>query len=266
MTISYQPYKSDILSNVAQIRCLLIVVAMESEEKSLIEDLEYEEISLGKNSSLTIKKIQLPTCDILIGRSGVGLVNAGILFTLVTEKYNVDAIIQTGVGGALNKSLNIGDIVVSKKIIQHDSIASDDKNNHLMAAGELFHSTPNNQQIDPVLRSDTTLKNWITSALSETFPGKVYEGTILSGSEFVGSKRKKECIATLDKEAMLVDMESAALAQLSRKASIAFISVKVVADKASPDTSIVTEYKTFLSAANTSTQLIMKSLQLTFNR
>ena len=194
MGVNFLPYKSDFLSDVTQIKCLLIVVAMESEENALIKGQKYEKISLGKKSSITIKKIQLPSCDILVGRSGVGLVNAGILFTLVTEKYDVDAIIQTGVGGALNKELNIGDIIISKKIIQHDSIASDDENNHLMAAGELFHSTPNDQKIDPVLRSDTTLGNWVTCALSEAFPGKVHEGTILSGSEFVGSKRKKERI------------------------------------------------------------------------
>ncbi len=264
MNVRYKPHQGDDLKDISGIKCLLIVVAMESEEKALLDEYTFEEITLSNKKNINIKKVSLPSCDILIGRSGVGLVNAGVLFTLVTEKYHIDAIIQTGVGGALHEDLNIGDIVVSRNVIQHDSICSNNDKNLLMAPGELFHSNSDGIQVDPLFKSDNTLKDWVVSTLSSTFIDKIHEGTILSGSEFAGSKKSKEEIASLDKDALLVDMESSAVAQLARKESIAFVSVKVVADRLVPKTSIEDDYKTFLDTANKNNKLIMNALSAQF--
>ena len=52
-------------------------------------------------------------------RSGIGKVNAGICAQILADVFSVDAIINTGIAGSLNKNINIGDIVLSTDVVQH---------------------------------------------------------------------------------------------------------------------------------------------------
>lgn len=57
-------------------------------------------------------------------RSGIGKVNAGICAQILADVFSVDAIINTGIAGSLNKNINIGDIVLSTDVVQHDMDAT----------------------------------------------------------------------------------------------------------------------------------------------
>jgi adenosylhomocysteine nucleosidase len=53
-----------------------------------------------------------------------GKVAASSTATTLVERYGVDCLVFTGVAGALDPSLNIGDIVVASRLVQHDMDAS----------------------------------------------------------------------------------------------------------------------------------------------
>ncbi len=53
-------------------------------------------------------------------KSGVGKVNAARTTQILIDKLNVKSVINVGSAGALNPILNIGDIVIAEKLIQHD--------------------------------------------------------------------------------------------------------------------------------------------------
>jgi 5'-methylthioadenosine/S-adenosylhomocysteine nucleosidase len=65
-------------------------------------------------------KVKLFSKDAVIVKSGVGKVFAAMVCEKLIDEYNPQAIVFTGVAGALNQDLEIGDIVVSRDYIQHD--------------------------------------------------------------------------------------------------------------------------------------------------
>ena len=58
--------------------------------------------------------------DIVLVRSGVGKVNMATCTQILIDKFNVTALINSGVAGTLNPSLEQGDIVISTEAVQHD--------------------------------------------------------------------------------------------------------------------------------------------------
>ena len=260
MQSSYLPYNSNFLGSIRELKRVLFIVAMESERDALLEGKKVEKRTLGRVFKHSFDILRDERLEVMIAQTGVGLVHTGILVSKILENRKVDAIIQLGVGGALESSLHPGDIVVSNKIIQHDSIASLDGESRLMAPGELTLSLPSDQQIDPVMRTDRVLRDWIYEVLHSKKKNRVALGSILSGSEFVANSNRKKEIKKTDSEALMVDMEAAAIAQLARKANIAFVSAKTVADRAEPEQSISADYQTFLSAANRHARTVLDSL------
>ena len=58
--------------------------------------------------------------SVVIVKSGIGKVNAGICAQMLVDLFDVTAIINTGIAGSLNAKINIGDIVLSSDTLQHD--------------------------------------------------------------------------------------------------------------------------------------------------
>ena len=59
--------------------------------------------------------------DIVLTQSGIGKVNVAISTTLLIEQFKPDLIINTGSAGALDKALNVGDVVVSDRVMYHEN-------------------------------------------------------------------------------------------------------------------------------------------------
>ena len=58
--------------------------------------------------------------DVVLVHSGIGKVNATIATQILITKFGVEAVINTGVAGSLDPSLNIFDIVCSLDAVEHD--------------------------------------------------------------------------------------------------------------------------------------------------
>ena len=58
--------------------------------------------------------------EVVIVRSGIGKVNAGICTQILADLFQVDVVINTGIAGSLRAEINIGDIVISTDAVQHD--------------------------------------------------------------------------------------------------------------------------------------------------
>lgn len=56
----------------------------------------------------------------VVARSGVGKVNAAICAQIMALVYHPKAIINTGVAGGIGKGVAVGDVVVSRGLVQHD--------------------------------------------------------------------------------------------------------------------------------------------------
>ena len=58
--------------------------------------------------------------EVVVVRSGIGKVNAGMCTQILADLFGVTHIINTGVAGSLDAEINIGDIVISTEVLQHD--------------------------------------------------------------------------------------------------------------------------------------------------
>ena len=57
---------------------------------------------------------------VVVVKSGVGKVNAARTTQILIDKLKVKSVINVGSAGALNPLLDIGDIVIAEKLVQHD--------------------------------------------------------------------------------------------------------------------------------------------------
>ena len=87
-----------------------IIGAMEEEVAKLKEQMN--EVSIRTKAAMEFNRGKLNGKEVVVVRSGIGKVNAGICTQILVDDYQVDAIINTGIAGSLKSQIDIGDIVV----------------------------------------------------------------------------------------------------------------------------------------------------------
>ena len=194
------------------------------ENTSKIAEMEYCEGTLGD------KKVVIVKC-------GMGKVNAGICADTLINDFGCTKIINTGVAGSLDNTLNIGDIVVSEDAVQHDF----DVEHIGFEKGEIpytgLYAFP----------ADEDLRAAAVEAVEVAAPDvKVYEGRVCSGDQFIHSKEQKDEIIE-NFGGMCCEMEGAAVAQACYLNSTPFVIIRAVSDKV--DETDAVEYAEFESVA-----------------
>ena len=95
-----------------------IISAMTLETEMLINKSSFD--ITETITGIDFHKIEIEGKEVVLAVSGVGKVNAARVAEAMILKYNPDFIINTGVAGGLNPELSIGDIVLSRELVQHD--------------------------------------------------------------------------------------------------------------------------------------------------
>jgi 5'-methylthioadenosine/S-adenosylhomocysteine nucleosidase len=163
----------------------------------------------------------------------VGKVSAAMVCEKLIDEYHPRAIIFTGVAGALNQDLEIGDIVVSRDCIQHDL----DGQALGFARGTIPYTAYR------VFVASEQLRKF---ALSATLGGrKIVEGRILTGDQFLTHKEASNHKYLVEElQGDVIEMEGGAIAQVCTLTKTPFLIVRTVSDKA--DRTAVADFYTFL--------------------
>ena len=197
-----------------------IIGAMEEEVEALRGKLTY--VKTTSRASMDFYAGKMGNKEVVIVRSGIGKVNAGICTQILADLFQVDAVINTGIAGSLKAEINIGDIVVSTDAIQHDMDATG------------FGYEPGVIPRMPVSCFE---------ACKEAVPEVgVFAGRIVSGDQFISDRQVKNRI-TAQFGGMCTEMEGAAIAQAAYLNSIPFVIIRAISDKA--DDSATVDYPTF---------------------
>jgi adenosylhomocysteine nucleosidase len=159
--------------------------------------------------------------SIVVCKSGVGKVNAAMCTQALIDFFKVDAVVFTGVAGALDPSLNIGDIVISTDCMQHDM--------DVTALGFLRGIIP--YQETSIFTADAALSKVAFEASVKLFPEKVKLGRILSGDQFIADRDKVQVLYN-ELNGACTEMEGAATAQVCATNEIAFVIIRSMSDKA----------------------------------
>ncbi|MDQ6998678.1 MAG: hypothetical protein Q9M17_08185, partial [Mariprofundus sp.] len=98
--------------------CLGIISAMPEEIHSVLNTMT--DVTTTTHGNRTFYKGNLYNKSVVLVFSNWGKVAAATTATQLIQSFNVDKIIFTGVAGALQAHLNIGDVVVGTHLYQHD--------------------------------------------------------------------------------------------------------------------------------------------------
>ena len=212
-----------------------IIGAMEKEVAILKQAMEIEEMI--SYASMDFCKGKLCGKDVVIVRSGIGKVNAGICAQILVDKFHVEILINTGIAGSLDAAIDIGDMVISTDLVEHDIDAS--------ALGDPVGQVPNMDTFsfpaDPVLVEKAVAANAEANPDIHTFTGR-----IVSGDQFVSSSEVKDRLVTLF-DAKCTEMEGAAIAHAAYLNKISCVIIRAISDKA--DNSAEMDYPTFAEQA-----------------
>lgn len=185
-------------------------------------------------------------CVVTLAR--VGKVAAAATASALIHEFNVAAIVFTGVAGGVGEAVRIGDIVVGETLLQHDMNAEP-----LFARFEI-----------PLLGrarfdADAALTRALADACEQfvaaegaalaahfgTALPRVHRGLVLSGDQFVASAEAVTTLRALLPDALAVEMEGAALAQVCYEYDVPCAVMRTISDTADEHAS--TSFASFLT-------------------
>ena len=208
-----------------------------------------EEIDIIRQQMTQINEIQLgqrtyycgfiDNYEIVLVFSRCGKVAAATTATSLIEKFEIEQLIFTGVAGAVSPELNIGDIVISSQLYQHDMDASPLFERHVIPLLDItfFHADTilikasaeagysfldNRQSIIPL----QTLRDFNISQ------PKLVQGVIASGDQFVADYDVTKKILSNQPQTLAVEMEGAAVAQVCYEHQKPFVVIRTISDTA----------------------------------
>lgn len=212
-----------------------IIGAMEVEVETLKSKMTIK--NTVKKASMEFFEGSIGNTEVVVVRSGIAKVNAGICVQILVDLFNVTHVINTGVAGSLDARINIGDIVLSTDACYHDVDAT--------VFGYKKGEVP---QLGTVaFTADSSLREKAKAAIKSTAPDLgVFEGRVCSGDQFISSGDVKDCIKK-DFDGMCTEMEGAAIAQGCYLNNIPFLIIRAISDKA--DGSDIVDYPVFEAKA-----------------
>jgi adenosylhomocysteine nucleosidase len=178
-----------------------------------------------------------------VALSRIGKVASAATMSELILRFDVRAVIFTGVAGALDTSLRVGDIVVARRLVQHDMDASP-----IFPALEIpllgrshFDASPEHSATvaaaarrfvgDGLFRSVPEAE-LAAFGITRRDPPRVLLGDIASGDRFVSSRAERESLRRRLPGVLCVEMEGAAAAQICFEYGVPIAVVRVVSDAA----------------------------------
>ena len=212
-----------------------IIGAMDEEVDSL--KMEVKDAKISTAAGMEFCEGTLDGENVVIVKCGIGKVNAGTCAQLLINAFGAKRIINTGVAGSLDASIDIGDIVVSTDAVQYDF----DLTPLGYAPGELDGIGT------PSLAADESMRASAVNAVRCCAPEvQVFEGRVCTGDQFVSSSEQKKKIID-GFGGLCCEMEGGAIAQICRQNDVPFVIIRAISDKA--DGSAEVSFTEFLKTA-----------------
>lgn len=229
-----------------------IMGAMPEEIDSVVQLLEDIEQSTAAGRIYFAGRIDGIKTVVVI--SGWGKVAAAATVSTLIHKFNITELIFTGVAGALNEGLKIGDIVIGNRLLQHDMDARpfipryeipllkktffECFSSQLSMATTAVQNLLENNNLHSLIPGEALLEFKINSP-------KLYIGDIASGDQFFSdAKRKLQLFHDLP-GVLCVEMEGAAVAQVCYENDIPFTIIRTISDAADEQSHI--DFAAFIS-------------------
>lgn len=214
-----------------------ILSALEQEQRGLLDQLvQARRVRRGGRDFWLGTLHGVP---VVLALSRIGKVAAATTATTLIESFDAARIVFTGVAGALGPQVQVGDVVVASHFVQHD-----------MDASPLFprFEIPLYQRTQ--FACDTRLTSLLAQACHDAIQGPpsaaaighplraptVHQGLVASGDVFIATAQTahavRQALGAQAMDALAVEMEGAAVAQVCHDYGIPFAAVRTISDRA----------------------------------
>jgi len=197
---------------------IAVVSAMREELHALHDDLHDPRVErvAGRDFHLGL----LHGRPALLVLSGIGKVAAATTTALLLDRFEVDAVLFTGVAGGLGEGVAVGDVVVADTLLQHD-----------MDASPIFPRWEVPLTGRSRFAADVAWAGRLAAAAHRAGHA-VHRGLVVSGDRFVSTSAESAALRGLLPDALAVEMEGAAVAQVCHDFGRAFAVMRTISDRA----------------------------------
>jgi adenosylhomocysteine nucleosidase len=211
---------------------LAIVSAIHEELRALLGSLEGARVA--HHGGRAFHTGRLAGREVVLVLSGIGKVAAAATAALAIHHFGSRALLFTGVAGGLGGAVRVGDVVVAQSLLQHDLDASP-----LFPRWEVPLTGRSRFPTDPALRAtllqacDEVLRQPPAglAALGLGAPSR-HLGLVVSGDRFVSSAAESDALRAVLPDALAVEMEGAAMAQVCADFGCPLAVLRTVSDRA----------------------------------
>lgn len=215
-----------------------ILAAMPQEIEHVVRDVRADQ--MFESGMRTYHRGQLHGRDCVVTLSRVGKVAAATTAMHLILELGVSEIIFTGVAGALSPELNVGDVVVASELIQHDL---DARPLFPRFEAPLLGVSRFGIASGRVARADQAARRYLSDDLTVSIlesdrdrfnllAPRVWTGLIASGDQFITSHEARDAIRDALPDALCVEMEGAAVAQVCFEHDTPLTVIRTISDAA----------------------------------
>lgn len=217
-----------------------IIVAMHKELELLLPLLHNSEES--RMGGCEFHRGKVGRHDVIAMQCGIGKVNAAIGTLTLVNSFLPDFVINSGVAGGADKSVNVMDVVAGARVAYHDVWCGPESELGQVQGLPLYFKG-SNRLLDLVPDRDG-----------------IHKGLICSGDQFIDTMDAVNRIKGNFPDVLAVDMESGAIAQVCHLNKVPFLALRVISDSPGASHDNTRQYLDFWSDAPQETFNLVKDI------
>ena len=199
---------------------IAIVSAMHQELAAVLALMPDEQRQVAAGREFWLGHLHGQAVVVVLAR--IGKVAAATTAAVLIERFGVQRIVFTGVAGGLAAGVHVGDVVIADAFLQHD-----------LDASPIFPRYEVPLYGISRFAADGALAALLVLAAQASLPGvPLHRGLVVSGDRFVSSASESRALRLALPQALAVEMEGAAIAQVCHDFGVPFAAVRTISDRA----------------------------------
>ena len=180
--------------------------------------------------------------DVMVMQCGIGKVNAAMGTLMLVNNFAPNFVINSGVAGGADLSVNVMDVVAGARVAYHDVWCGPESELGQVQGLPLYFEG--------------------ASRLLKLLPDRddIHKGLICSGDQFIDKKEDVDRIKGDFPDALAVDMESGAIAQVCYLNKVPFLALRVISDSPGASHDNTRQYLDFWNDAPQETFMLVKEI------
>ncbi len=216
---------------------IAVVSAMHEELRALLPQLD--DVRRVNRAGREFHCGRLHGQPVVLVLSGIGKVAAATTVSVLASEFAPQSLLFTGVAGGLAAGVRVGDVVLARELLQHD-----------MDASPLFPRYEVPLTGRSRFPAGSALSDHLAVAAANCLAGAVHavgaehlaefgidtprlhQGLVISGDRFVATAVESTALRLALPDALAVEMEGAAVAQVCADFGLPFALLRVISDRA----------------------------------